>query len=245
MTHTYQITGMTCSGCEAKVKTLLQAVPGINQVAISLAEGTAELSMGRHVPTATLQAALAAYPKYHLTEAKPVPGAFNSPEDTEARTWLQTYQPILLIAAYLLVVALIGGSAPHGFSALTAMRLFMSGFFLVFSFFKLLDLPAFADSYAMYDLVAKRFRSWGYIYAFIELTLGVLYALNSLWLITNLVTLVVMSVSLIGVVQSVMNKRQIRCACLGAVFNLPMSTVTIIEDGLMIMMSLVMLPVQL
>jgi hypothetical protein len=52
-----------------------------------------------------------------------------------------------------------------------------------------------------------------------------------------------MSVSLIGVVQSVLNKRQIRCACLGAVFNLPMSTVTIIEDGLMIVMSLLMLAI--
>jgi hypothetical protein len=46
-----------------------------------------------------------------------------------------------------------------------------------------------------------------------------------------------MGVSIIGVVRSVMNKRKIRCACLGAVFNLPMSTVTIIEDALMIVMS--------
>jgi hypothetical protein len=38
-----------------------------------------------------------------------------------------------------------------------------------------------------------------------------------------------------------LNKRKIRCACLGAVFNLPMSTITIIEDGLMILMSLTML----
>ncbi|RYZ78221.1 MAG: heavy-metal-associated domain-containing protein, partial [Proteobacteria bacterium] len=44
-----------------------------------------------------------------------------------------------------------------------------------------------------------------------------------------------------GVLQSVLNKRKIQCACLGAVFNLPMSTVTIIEDGLMIAMSAVML----
>ncbi|NCU04658.1 MAG: heavy-metal-associated domain-containing protein, partial [Chitinophagaceae bacterium] len=40
---------------------------------------------------------------------------------------------------------------------------------------------------------------------------------------------------------SVLNKRKIRCACLGAVFNLPMSTITIIEDGLMIIMSIAML----
>jgi hypothetical protein len=50
-----------------------------------------------------------------------------------------------------------------------------------------------------------------------------------------------MSISIVGVLQSVLNKKKIQCACLGAVFNLPMSTVTIIEDGLMILMSLIML----
>lgn len=54
---------------------------------------------------------------------------------------------------------------------------------------------------------------------------------------TNLVTLVVMVVSSIGVIQSLLNKRKIRCACLGTVFNLPMSTVTLVEDGLMVAMA--------
>jgi hypothetical protein len=46
-----------------------------------------------------------------------------------------------------------------------------------------------------------------------------------------------MSVSILGVLQSVFDNKKIQCACLGAVFNLPMSTVTIIEDALMIVMS--------
>jgi hypothetical protein len=50
-----------------------------------------------------------------------------------------------------------------------------------------------------------------------------------------------MGFSSIGVIQSVVNKRKIRCACLGAVFNLPMSTVTIMEDLLMVVMSGMML----
>jgi hypothetical protein len=61
-----------------------------------------------------------------------------------------------------------------------------------------------------------------------------------LWLQIQLHFLV-MSISIIGVLQSVLNKRKIKCACLGAVFNLPMSTITIIEDALMIGMSAVML----
>ena len=117
----------------------------------------------------------------------------------------------------------------------------MAGFFLVFSFFKLLNLKGFAESYAMYDIVAKKWNGWGYVYAFVELALGIAFLTGYNPILTNSITLVVMAVSLIGVVQSVLNKRKIKCACLGDVFNLPMSTITIIEDGLMIVMSGIML----
>ena len=105
----------------------------------------------------------------------------------------------------------------------------------------MLDLNGFADSYSTYDIVAKKFRQWSYIYAFVELALGLAYAANFKPGIINYITLVVMSVSSIGVLQSVLNNRKIKCACLGAVFNLPMSTVTIVEDSLMIAMSVAML----
>lgn len=121
------------------------------------------------------------------------------------------------------------------------MNHFMAGFFLVFSFFKMLNLSGSAESYRMYDVVAKAVPAWGYAYAFIELLLGLAYLAEFRPLLTNTVTFVVMSVSIVGVLQSVLNKKKIRCACLGAVFNLPMSTVTIIEDALMIAMSLAML----
>ena len=111
----------------------------------------------------------------------------------------------------------------------------------VFSFFKLLNLSGFAESYAMYDVIAKRFLAWGYIYAFTELALGLAFLTGFNPLVTNSVSFVVMTVSIIGVLQSVLNKRKIKCACLGDVFNLPMSTVTIIEDALMIGMSGIML----
>lgn len=60
-------------------------------------------------------------------------------------------------------------------------------------------------------------------------------------LLINGVAFAVMSVSIVGVLQSVLNKKRIQCACLGAVFNLPMSTVTIIEDALMIVMNAIMM----
>ena len=118
---------------------------------------------------------------------------------------------------------------------------FMAGFFLTFSFFKMLDLSGFADSYSSYDVLAKRWRGYGFIYPFIELALGIAYLIDFNPFITNITTIIVMGFSTIGVLQSVLNKRKIRCACLGAVFNLPMSTVTIIEDLLMVFMAIAML----
>lgn len=121
------------------------------------------------------------------------------------------------------------------------MNHFMAGFFLVFSFFKLINLKGFAESYSRYDIVAKKWNGWGYIYAYIELALGLAFLTGFNTILTNSVTFVIMTVSIFGVLQSVLNKRKIKCACLGDVFNLPMSTITIIEDALMIGMSGIML----
>lgn len=129
----------------------------------------------------------------------------------------------------------------HHINWMQWMNHFMAGFFLTFSFFKFLNLKGFAESYVMYDVIAKRLPIWAYLYAIIELALGIAYLIDFYPLITNTVTFLVMTISIIGVLQSVLNKKKIQCACLGAVFNLPMSTVTIIEDALMILMSGAML----
>lgn len=91
------------------------------------------------------------------------------------------------------------------------------------------------------NIVAKRWNGYGYVYAFIELGLGVCYLTGVQPVLVNAITCIVMSVSIVGVFQSVLNKQKIKCACLGDVFNLPMSTITIIEDALMVLMSGLML----
>jgi len=208
-------------------------VPNVTAVEVSNEKQTAAISMDKHIPLATFQHALDK--KYSIS-------ATDHNETTEqAKSWFATYKPILLIFGYIIVVAMIAATAQGGFNQVLGMNIFMAGFFLTFSFFKMLDLNGFADSYAMYDIVAKKIRVWGFIYPFVELVLGIAYAINFQPFITNLGTLIVMGVSIIGVLQSVFNKRKIQCACLGAVFNLPMSTVTIIEDALMIAMSAILL----
>ncbi len=236
MTHQYQLEGLTCDGCVAKVKSLLSTIAGIESVGINAQRNEATISMTQHVSTETLQAALKDYPKYTIVDKINVV-RLPSVEAESEKPWLETYKPILLIFGYITLVTLLIQLGNDRFDAMQWMQHFMAGFFLVFSFFKLLNLTGFAESYQMYDVIARRFPAWGYVYAFTELGLGLAYLTNFQPQVTNVLTFVVMSLSIIGVLQSVLNKRRIQCACLGATFNLPMSTVTIIEDGLMIAMS--------
>ena len=208
-------------------------LPNVTGVEVSKENESATITMDKHIPLSTFQNALDK--KYTISAI-----AHNETAE-QAKSWLGTYKPILLIFGYITTIAIIVATRQGSFDWMLGMNVFMAGFFLTFSFFKMLDLKGFSDSYAMYDILAKKVKAWGFIYAFIELALGLAYATGFEPLLTNIVTLVVMSVSIIGVLQSVFNKRKIQCACLGAVFNLPMSTVTIIEDALMILMSVGMI----
>ncbi len=235
MTHTYNITGMTCNNCVAKTKSALLQLGDVTEAVVRLDAPQAIITMQQHIPLPTLQNAVHKAGNYTIAEADAGMAA------QETVSWWQTYKPLLLIAGYLLAVAGIAGTSGDGFNTMRGMEVFMAGFFLSFSFFKMLDIEGFADSYMTYDILAKRWRAWGLIYPFVELGLGIAYAagLNGVWV--NTVTLVVMLLSIAGVLQTLLNKKQIRCACLGAVFNLPMSTVTVVEDALMIAMSAGML----
>lgn len=236
MTHEYQITGMTCSSCEAKVKSALFSVANITNVEVSKETNSAMISMDKHVSLSELQKALTEKDsKYKITVKT------HNEIAEQTKSWLETYKPVLLIFGFITVVTLLIQWQTSSFNSMIWMRHFMAGFFLVFSFFKLLNLKGFAESYVMYDVIARKVPVWAYAYAFIELGLGVAFLIDFNPMITNLITFVVMSVSIIGVLQSVLNKKRIQCACLGAVFNLPMSTITIIEDALMIAMSAYML----
>ena len=236
MTHTYQLTGMTCGGCENKVKSNLLVLPEITAVEVSKESNSATISMAKQLDIDALQQALGGpQSKYQISAMA------QSETEEEAKSWVEIYKPILLIFGYVTAISLIAAWQNSSINVMVFMRVFMAGFFLTFSFFKMLGLKSFAESYAMYDIVAKKFSGWGYVYAFIELALGLSFAINLSPVVVNWVTLIVMTVSILGVLESVLNKKKIQCACLGSVFNLPMSTVTIVEDAIMIAMSAAML----
>lgn len=193
-----------------------------------------------------------------LVAADPVLQRPFAAQPVRAASWFATYRPLLLIAAFITLGSLAlnlrgvaGAAGAAGAAAVSGTALafdahgwmndFMAGFFLVFSFFKLLDVPAFARAYAGYDLLAMRVPAYGTVYPFIELALGVAYLTRFAPTATNLITLALMTFSALGVLRALADNKTIQCACLGAVFKLPMSRVTLIEDGLMALMAAAML----
>ena len=179
-----------------------------------------------------------------LVEKDKVKDPKKSEQAEDKKGFLETYKPLFiiigLIALPVLFLALQDVSVGK-FIWQRAMSQFMGGFFLVFSGFKFLDLKGFAQGYFTYDLLARRVFAYGYIYPFIELSLGLAYLTGFNPPLTNLATLVVMTFSGIGVVQSVAKKRKFKCVCLGTIIDVPLTNVTIIEDFSMAAMALLML----
>lgn len=253
-TRRLRVKGMTCGSCAAKVAAQLEALPEVASAEVDKATDTAIVELAVPAAASYLQGALDA--KYRLVDtAQPQRELAAEPLDVRGESplpqngappgggtpepgFLATYRPLLTIVGFILLVTLLA-QYPYagGFDGMLWMRHFMAGFFVTFSFFKLLNIGGFAESYAMYDEVAKRVPAWGYVYPFVELALGLAYLTDVAPLWTNVATVVVLGVSAVGVIRSVLDRRAINCACLGDVFNLPMSTVTIVEDVTMVAMA--------
>lgn len=98
MTHTYNITGMTCGGCETSVEKYLGNVDNVTNVSVNLEKAEAEVTMSSHVATEALKKALPE--KYTLSEKdnKNVFQMTSQSLDTiEQKSKLQQLQPLLLI----------------------------------------------------------------------------------------------------------------------------------------------------
>jgi copper chaperone CopZ len=249
-TSTYPLTGLHCQACVGRISRAL--APLADSVTVSLLPMQVVVQ-GPHASQAELALAVAQAGAYLLGEpamavpndsksrADAVPAAASATPTTPntpltqrpaelVPSFFTTYRPLLLLLGFIAAASVLAQTAHGSVTTAETMRLFMAGFFLAFSFFKLLDLQAFATAYAGYDLLAARWPAWGFIYPFVELGLGLAYLSHAAPMLTHSVTLAVMGFSALGVIQAVTQKRQIQCACLGAVFKLPMSTVTIVED---------------
>jgi len=120
------------------------------------------------------------------------------------------------------------------------MHHFMGFFLVMFAALKFFDLPKFADGFQMYDLLGHAFRPYALSYPFIELGLGLGYLAHWRPAVLYPTTLLVMAVSATGVIRALTRGLDVRCACMGNILKVPLSTVTLTEDLAMAAMAGVM-----
>jgi len=242
MNKIYKITGMTCGSCVEKVQKNISEIDGVEDVKVTLNPPQAEINVHHEITLTELNENLTKLGgKYKAEVVSTKTVELESEKIEDPKPGFKTYLPLILVFFYIILGISIIQINAGKLDWMNLMNNLMGGFFLVFSFFKMLDVKNFAYSYSSYDVIAKKWLGYGYVYPFIELTLGILFLLKASPFFTNSATLIVMGVSSIGVIQSLIEKKKIKCACLGTVFNLPMTNVTLIEDLLMVLMSALML----
>lgn len=154
---------------------------------------------------------------------------------------LRDFLPLLIIFIVIVLFTLTRQIVVGEWNIMNAMNDFMAAFFIVFGLFKIINWRGFVQAYKIYDLLAKQSTLYAYAYPLIELSLGIAYLFRLYPIATNLVTFILMTISSIGVALELTKSGYIVCACLGAVFKLPMTYVTLAEDLLMAGMALGML----
>lgn len=230
MKHTYSITGMHCESCVKKIEAQLR--PLVKDIIVSLHPPSAEITNDSVPDLNIINQELQKIGKYRFSNKQE-----SSPESNhESKSWFKTYLPLFIIVSMITLVSAQSWPNRGDF-----MLNFMAGFFIVFGSFKLFDLGGFKSAFSTYDLVAHSWPNYGLIYPFLELILGFafLYKIKVIYALWG--SIILMGVGSLGVIRALIQNKQIRCACLGTSLNLPMSTITLIEDLVMVIMSVMML----
>ncbi len=161
--------------------------------------------------------------------------------DNDNKKTAKRYLPLitLVVIAALAAAALTSSIENRVFSS--GLHFFMGLTLCQFAMLKLFHLSGFVEGFRKYDLAAKKFSAYAYLYPFIELGLGLTYLSLSYLIIAYIITIAIMSLGTVGVIRALMQKLDLRCACMGTVLNVPLSTVTLSEDIVMGLMAFGML----
>lgn len=238
MQFIYHIEGMHCASCILKIEAALS--PHFKNITVTLHPPRLAIETNNQPSLDNLNKYIASAGNYEVHAISQNAAA----AEDNSETGFRAYYPIFLIALYLIVITAINNFHEQGINWHGWMNQFMAGFFFVFSGFKLLDIHGFAEGYSTYDLLAKYWYGYGYIYPFLELSLGFLYLTNTLPTITQLATIFIMGFSSLGVINSLLKKQKFQCACLGTILKVPLSSITLVEDLTMVVLAIVGLILQ-
>ena len=151
-----------------------------------------------------------------------------------------SYRPVLALFAVTALLALAASYAASG-QVLTvrAAEWFISFSMSVLALLKLQNVETFSTMFLNYDLLAKRWLPYGYIYPFAEGLAGVLMTAGVLTWLSVPIALFIGTVGAVSVFKAVyIEKRELKCACVGGSSNVPLGFVSLTENVMMIAMAI-------
>lgn len=234
-TFEFNVAGMSCSSCVQKISGALSNQDDIFDANVSLKAPNIRFKSSRQFDRQEIGKLLAPLKKYEVIP----PTETGSQEKSLLRTVVLYWPLILLFLLAAGIPALNVVKSSLGFDKW--MYEFMGTVLVALSYFKLLDLPKFADGFSTYDPIAKRLHAYGYVYPFLELLSGIAFLMAFSVQLVSILVISFLSVTTYGVAQALMEKRTLQCACIGTIFKLPLTKITIIENTLMIAMAVMVL----
>lgn len=231
--------GMTCNGCKTTVENSLNLLEQVKSSKADIRLGELTLILKKDIDLKSLQNSIPKKyfinkeisPSDRLTEIKS--------DSSNKKSKLEELKPLFLILFYITSASILLNF--KDWNRNDFMLNFMGLFFIIFSFFKMLDLKGFSESFKMYDPLAKKVSFYGVLYPFIETALGLMFLMKFEVFSALILSVLILGLTTIGVTKILISKKSIQCACLGTVLKLPMTEATFIENVIMIFMSIFML----
>ncbi|MGE6461978.1 MauE/DoxX family redox-associated membrane protein [Pseudoalteromonas tetraodonis] len=145
-----------------------------------------------------------------------------------------TYTPVIAIFAVTLLLSLAFSLSGAGLSMYT-LELFVALTMAVLAIQKLQDLNSFSNSFITYDLLAMKVIPYAYVYPFLEAFVGVAMIASLPVYLVAPISLLIGSVGAISVIKAVyIDKRELKCACVGGDSNVPLGFISLTENLFMI-----------
>lgn len=151
-----------------------------------------------------------------------------------------TYRPVIAVFAMTALMALAASYAAFG-TPLTvrAGEWFIAFSMCVLAMLKLQNVESFSSMFLNYDLLAKRWVPYSYVYPYAEGAAGILMAAGALTWLSVPIALVIGTIGAVSVIKAVyVDKRELKCACVGGDSNVPLGFLSLTENVMMVAMAL-------
>ncbi len=154
-----------------------------------------------------------------------------------------TYRPVIALFSVAALMAVVVTWLAMGVPlAGQTLAWFISISMVLLGLQKLKDIDQFATMFLNYDLLARRWVRYGYVYPFIETGAGLAMMAGVLTWIAAPLALVAAGIGAVSVFKAVyIDKRELKCACVGGDSSVPLGFVSLTENLMMMAMAIWML----